>query len=155
MSCDFFIIFQLKKERVRNPLSFFGSKDSGNDDTSSQDWGGDFSSENGSGFDNFGSSDDGSRSTSFNKNTAAFIKTLSTPRAIGSTVPPFETNFGVSDKHRDFNSEEGFEAVYKNDSAPDATSTIFADINEVGRGIDRQKKKKKGLKGLFGKSEKI
>jgi hypothetical protein len=65
------------------------------------------------------------------------------------------TNFGVSDKHRDFNSEEGFEAVYKNDSAPDATSTIFADINEVGRGIDRQKKKKKGLKGLFGKSEKI
>ena len=144
-----------------NAPSFFGSKDSGTD-ASSQDWGGDFSSENGSGFDNFCSSDDGSRSTGVRKSAATFLKSLNTSD-ISSTVPPFETDdlgklnfttFGVSDKTPDFQYEEGFEATYNDNLYSDATS-MLADINEVGKDNDRQKKKKKGFKGLFGKGEKI
>ena len=154
-------IYNICKDRVENPLSFFGSKDDGTDDASSQDWGGDFSSENGSGFDNFGSSDDGSRSTGFGKSAAAFLKTLGTPKDISESVPPFTaddlgnmnfTNFGVEDHN--FDREEGFEATYNEGLQSDATTSILADINEVRKGNDRQKRKMKGLKGLFGKGEK-
>mmetsp|Transcript_17668 Transcript_17668/g.26476 ORF Transcript_17668/g.26476 Transcript_17668/m.26476 type:complete len:268 (+) Transcript_17668:1441-2244(+) len=155
--------FQAGEELLQDAPSFFGSKDSGTD-ASSQDWGGDFSSENGSGFDNFCSSDDGSRSTGFRKSAATFLKTLNTPKDISATVPPFEaddlgqlnfTSFGVSDKNHDFQYEEGFEATYNDNLYSDATTSILADINEVGKDTDRSKKKKKGFKGLFGKGEKI
>jgi hypothetical protein len=99
---------------------------------------------------------------SFGKSAAAFLKTLSTPRDISSSVPPFEpdnlgnlnfTNFGVSEN----NGEEGFEATYNSGLNSDATTSILADINEVGisksKGTDRPKKK--GLKGFFGKGQKI
>ncbi len=138
--------------------SFFTSKDSHTGtDTSSQEWGGDFSSENGSGFDNFGSSDDGSRSlTSVGKSAAVFLKKMSTPKGDTSTsVPPFTSddfahlnfsNFGVSDKN-DLPMEQGFEAMY---SDKDATTNILADSS-----FERQRRKK-GLRGFFGKtSEKI
>ena len=44
--------------------------------------------------------------------------------------------------------------AYNDNLYSDATS-MLADINEVGKDNDRQKKKKKGFKGLFGKGEKI
>lgn len=145
-------------DRIENPLSFFSNKGSGTD-ASSQDWGGDFSSENGSGFENFGSSDDSSRSTIYRKGAAAFLK----KRDISDSVPPFTadlgdikfSNFGVDDKKHDFVAEEGFEATYNDDLYSDATASILADINEVHKGSDKQKRKKKGIKGLFGKGEKI
>ncbi len=89
---------------------------------------------------------------------------MNTPKDISSTVPPFETDdlaklnfttFGVSDKKQDFQYEEGFEATYNDNLYSDATTSMLADINEVGKSNDRQKKKKKGFKGLFGKGEKI
>lgn len=137
-------------------MSFFSSKDSGTD-ASSQDWGGDFSSENGSGFDNFGSSDDGSRSNGFGTSAATFLKTLGTPKDISASVPPFSpdslgfTSFGVEDNQNDFLTEEGFEATYDGGHI-DANTRILAKINEVGKSDDSQKSRKKGFKGFFGKS---
>lgn len=154
--------FQIGEGRSnKSSRSFFTSKDS-HTDSSSQDWGGDFSSENGSGFDNFGSSDDGSRSTSFGKSAAVFLKKMSTPKDISASVPSFTSdgfgnlnfsNFGVSGGHdSDFPKEEGFEATY---SERDATTSILSDLNDSGiSSVDRHRRKK-GLKGFFGKGENL
>lgn len=94
----------------------------------------------------------------------ALLKTIGTPKDISASVPPFTadmnfTNFGVDNNHHDFVKEEGFEATYIGDinSNAGATTSILADINEVREDStnDRQKRKKKGLKGFFSKGDKI
>ena len=60
-----------------------------------------------------------------------------------------------SNEYNEYSEEQGFEATYNDVLYSEATTSILADISEVGKGSDRQKRKKKGLKGLFGKSEKI
>lgn len=139
-------------------MSFFKFRDNGNG-SSSRDWGGDFASENGSGFDTFASSDDGSRSTGFGTSAAVFQKTLGAPKEISDSVPPFAPDpvgfspFGVSDDQNSFLHEEGFEATYDDAHDADVSSKILTKINEVGISDERQtNNRKSGLKKLFGKS---
>mmetsp|Transcript_32956 Transcript_32956/g.38356 ORF Transcript_32956/g.38356 Transcript_32956/m.38356 type:complete len:654 (+) Transcript_32956:408-2369(+) len=162
--------FQIGEDRTHNPTSFFGSKDSGTD--SSHDWGGDFSSENGSGFDNFGSSDDGSRSAGFGTSAATFLKTISSSeqqqsKEINASSSPSSfpqdgiekvkfSSFSINENKHDFRYEEGFEATYNdNNKCFDDRTGILADINEAGQDSDIQKRKKKVFKGFFTKGEKI